>query len=586
MEEIQNKDCQVVSVNDWEVNPDNYMKDEEGNFILTVKGVPRKKAGKPVGTKNKYHHHSDTKERLAAKGRLRYRKKRVEKLETQLQKQKEKLKEKKKAVETILVTQGLAENKPTIVSESDLDLLPDSVKEDLLDNRSELVFKPNPGPQTEFLSAPEKDVLYGGSAGGGKSYALLVDPLRYIKEKDHRALILRKTLPELTELIDKSRGLYPKAYPGAVFKESPKTWVFPSGAKIQFGYCERDSDVYQYQGQSYTWIGFDELTHLPTSFAWDYLRSRLRTTNPNIQTYMRATTNPGGVGHDWVKKRYIDPAPPNTTIWEINKNSRGQEVKYSRRFIPAKLSDNPALYDSGEYEAMLLTLDPVSRKRLLDGDWNIVEGSAFSEFDTSLHVIPPMLIPTSWDRFKAIDYGYRAESCCLWFAIDPSDGTLIVYRELYQKGLSGKALGDRIHEMEADEVRAIGGVLDWASWNRQGGSGPSPGEDLVKTGHKLRKADKNREAGKIQVHERLRVNPATGRPKMQIFNTCVNIIKQLQYIPLDKNNREDVDTKAEDHAYDALRYGVMSRPRVEDPYLRMMNFRNRAPDIFDNSFGY
>ena len=135
---------------------------------------------------------------------------------------------------------------------------------------AEIAFKPNPGPQTDFLAAPEKDVLYGGAAGGGKSYAMLVDPLRYAHKAEHRALILRRSMPELRELIDKSRELYPKAFKGAKFREVDKIWKFPSGASVQFSFLEKDSDVYRFQGQAYSWIGFDEITHLPTEFAWNY----------------------------------------------------------------------------------------------------------------------------------------------------------------------------------------------------------------------------------------------------------------------------------------------------------------------------
>ena len=129
---------------------------------------------------------------------------------------------------------------------------------------------PNEGPQTDFLAAAEKDVLYGGAAGGGKSFAMLIDPLRYCHIKEHRALILRRSMPELRELIDKSRELYPKAFKGAKFREVEKLWNFPSGAKIEFGFLEKDADVYRYQGQAYSWIGFDEITHLPTEFGWNY----------------------------------------------------------------------------------------------------------------------------------------------------------------------------------------------------------------------------------------------------------------------------------------------------------------------------
>jgi len=196
---------------------------------------------------------------------------------------------------------------------------------------ADVAFKPNPGPQTEFLAAPEKDVLYGGAAGGGKSYAMLVDPLRYAHRAQHRALILRRSMPELRELIDKSRELYPKAFKGAKFKEVDRTWKFPSGATVQFSFLEKDADVYRYQGQAYSWIGFDEITHLPTEFAWNYLASRLRTTDPEIQTYMRCTANPGGAGAHWVKKRYIEAAPANESF-------SGKD-DMTRKFIPALLDD-------------------------------------------------------------------------------------------------------------------------------------------------------------------------------------------------------------------------------------------------------
>jgi len=190
----------------------------------------------------------------------------------------------------------------------------DKIQEHLEETGSKVAFMPNEGPQTDFLAAPEKDVLYGGAAGGGKSFAMLIDPLRYCHAKAHRALILRRSMPELRELIDKSRELYPKAFPGAKFREVEKLWNFPSGAKIEFGFLERDADVYRYQGQAYSWIGFDEITHLPTEFSWNYLASRLRTTDSSIETYLRCTANPGGVGARWVKKRYVEPSDHNKSF--------------------------------------------------------------------------------------------------------------------------------------------------------------------------------------------------------------------------------------------------------------------------------
>ena len=442
---------------------------------------------------------------------------------------------------------------------------------------SKVVFHANEGPQTDFLAADEKDVLYGGAAGGGKSYAMLVDPLRYAHKKAHRALILRRSMPELREMIDKSRELYPQAFPGAKFREVEKLWNFPSGAKIEFGFLERDADVYRYQGQAYSWIGFDEITHLPPEFSWNYLASRLRTTDPTIKTYLRCTANPGGVGSQWVKKRYVDS-------YDYNKSFIGSDG-LTRKFIPAKLADNPYLAEDGVYEQMLKSLPPTQRQQLLEGNWDVAEGAAFTEFDPKVHVITPFALPLHWERTKGIDYGYASESCCLWGTIDINDGTLIIYRELYRKGLTGEELATIITDMETEDPFSVAGVLDTAAWANTGTTGPTVGESLVRAGHKLRRADKNRVQGKVQIHEFLKVQE-NGRPRLQIFNTCPNLIRELQSIPLSKNNPEDVDTHASDHAYDALRYMIMGRPRIVSPLERIRGLKREMFKPSDSTFGY
>ena len=462
-----------------------------------------------------------------------------------------------------------------VVSEEELAKTTLTLQEEL--QHANVVFSPNEGPQTFFLAAGEKDVLYGGAAGGGKSYAMLVDPLRYAHRKAHRALILRRSMPELRELIDKSRELYPQAFPGARFKEVEKIWTFPSGAKVEFGFLERDADVYRYQGQAYSWIGFDEITHLPTEFSWNYLASRLRTTDPDIETYLRCTANPGGVGSHWVKKRYIEPDEPNTSF--MGKDG------LTRKFIPANLNDNPYLSRDGIYEKMLESLPPIQRKQLLEGNWDVAEGAAFVEFDPDVHVIPPFEIPLPWERTKGIDYGYASESCCLWGTIDINDNTLIIYRELYKKGLTGEELASIITDMEIVDPFSVNGVLDTAAWAKTGTTGPTVGESLLKAGHKLRRADKNRVQGKIQIHEYLKVRE-NGRPKLQIFNTCPNLVRELQGIPLSKTNPEDVDTNASDHAYDALRYMIMGRPRMENTLERLRGFKRDMFKPADSTFGY
>ena len=546
---------------DWEKNPHLYLQDNEGNFVLKKDGTPKKKAGRPKT--------STEKAIKAARSTVGRKQRNIKKLEEKLNNARQSLKKQKQTI------QKLDKTVEGPVTPDELDGLPKAVREDIQDRK--VLFHPNEGPQTDFLAAGEKDVLYGGAAGGGKSYAMLVDPLRYAHKKAHRALILRRSMPELREMIDKSRELYPQAFPGAKFREVEKLWNFPSGAKIEFGFLERDADVYRYQGQAYSWIGFDEITHLPTEFSWNYLASRLRTTDPEIETYLRCTANPGGVGAQWVKRRYVDPN-------EHNKSFEGTDG-LTRKFIPAKLADNPYLAKDGVYEQMLMSLPPIQRRQLLEGNWDVSEGAAFVEVDPNIHVISPFQIPISWERVKGIDYGYASESCCLWGTIDMNDGTLIIYRELYKKGLTGEELASIIRDMELEDPFAVSGVLDTAAWAKTGTTGPTVGESLLRAGHKLRSADKNRLQCKIQIHEFLKVKE-NGRPKLQIFNTCPNLIRELQSIPLSKTNPEDVDTHASDHAYDALRYMIMSRPRMDSPLERMRGLKREIHMPSDSTFGY
>ena len=557
--------------NDWDLNPQNYLQNEDGSFKLKADGTPKKKPGRPKGSKGRgYNYHSRTKAKQEASKKVRVKKKKIAQARSAISRYQKSVENTEKALDLLEDN-----NKSKVVEETFVEKASSSLKAELKEN---VIFSPNEGPQTDFLAAGETDVLYGGAAGGGKSYAMLVDPLRFAHRGAHRALILRRSMPELRELIDKSRELYPKAFPGCRYREVEKLWNFPSGAKVEFGFLERDADVYRYQGQAYSWIGFDEITHLPTEFSWNYLASRLRTTDSEIVPYMRCTANPGGSGAQWVKKRYISPSPPNESFM-------GNDG-ITRKFIPARLNDNPYLAQDGRYEQMLKSLPPTQRKQLLEGNWEIAEGAAFTEFDRHLHVVEPFEIPLHWERTKGLDYGYASESACVWAALDPTDGTLIIYRELYRKGLLATELAEMLTNMELNDPTSVRGVLDTACWSRTGTTGPTVAETLIQGGHKLRPADKNRVAGKIQIHEHLKVQPS-GRPRMQIFNTCPNLIRELQSIPLDRNNPEDVDTHASDHAYDALRYLIMSRPRINDPMSQIRSLqREQHFQPFDSTFGY
>ena len=462
-----------------------------------------------------------------------------------------------------------------------------------------IIFSPNKGPQTDFLAAGEREVLYGGSAGGGKSYAMLADPLRYITHPQFSGLILRHTTEELRELIWKSQELYPKIIPGIKWSERKMTWTAPSGGRLWFSYLDKDDDVSRYQGLSFSWVGFDELTQWGTSYAWDYLRSRLRSTATDLPIYMRASTNPGGRGHAWVKKMFIDPAPygrqfdatdiesGNILSYPKGHTKAGQPL-FKRRFIPARLSDNPYLAETGDYETMLLSLPEHQRKQLLEGDWDIKEGAAFSEFDRNIHVIEPFAIPRNWVKFRACDYGYGSYSGVLWFAVSP-DEQIIIYRELYCSKVLAADLADMILDAEADDGNIKYGVLDSSLWHKRGDTGPSLAEQMTMRGCRFRPSDRSkgsRVSGKNEIHRRLQVDEFTEEPRLVFFNSCTNTISQIPALPLDKKNPEDVDTRSEDHLYDALRYGIMSRPRFSIFDYDPMGRPSSSMPMADSTFGY
>lgn len=422
------------------------------------------------------------------------------------------------------------------------------------------------GPQVEAITAtwcPE--LLFGGARGGGKSDFLLGDYLQDVHTygRHWQGIIFRRTLPELEQLRNRSATIYPAT--GGVWRASSNTWVWPNGAKLLMRYLERPQDATRYQGHQYSWIGWDELTQWASSKAYKELTACLRWAEADVKTKrIRCTANPGGAGHQWVKNRFIDPNPAGfMPIWD-------EETKSYRMFIPSKVVDNRILLASDPYYIARLqgVGSPELVRMWLEGDWNVVAGSYFPEFRTSLHVVAPERLPEHWTRFRALDWGSARPHCNLWFAV--SDGThkypkgaLIVYREDYGASepnvglkLTVEQVAKRILAKEERGERIDYSKADPAIFKADGGE--SFYERFRKCGLTYAPADNQRLPGWNMV--RARLLGEDDRPMLYIFSTCTNLIRTLPALQHDDRRIEDVDTDGEDHAADALRYGVMSRP--------------------------
>lgn len=482
--------------------------------------------------------------------------------ETVLKKNLERIQREAKAAEALQRKQG-------VITQDTLAAAPKIISDEIAKT---VAFQPNSANQISFLQAWEDEVLYGGGRGSGKSLCLIADPLRYINSPNFRAVVIRRTMPELRELIDRAKNMYFQCVPGVEWKVKENLFLFPSGAKIEFGYLDSENDLEKYRGQEYTWIGIDEISQIPF-YEWYYkLKASLRTSDPTLKTYIRATTNPTGVGIEWVKEYWqIGIAPPNTTISETFDTAIGQIV-ITKKWLHSTVYENVDLLKANpQYVAQLMSAPPHLRKAWLDGDWDAIEGAAFQEFDKSAHVCSPFKIPDDWSKMKGADYGYKDGAACIWLAIDPVTGIYYVYREFYcnkrsddiRDRFDGPAFSRRVREMENGEFVRYG-VLDSSVWSQRGQVGPSIAEDMIKAGVKWRPSDKgngSRIAGKNKIHQLLKIDETINKPSLIIFNTCPNLIKSLAGIPIDPHNAEDVDTDSPlDCTYDALRYVLMSRP--------------------------
>lgn len=397
--------------------------------------------------------------------------------------------------------------------------------------------------QKRFIEAREAEVLFGGAAGGGKSYGQIVDALLFaLRYPGSKQLILRRSFAELERsLIRTALALYPREI--FSFNSSSHTGRFKNGSAIDFGYCATETDVYQYQSAEYDCVRFDELTHF-TEAQYLYLISRVRGAN-GYPKQIKSSTNPGGVGHGWVKARFVDPSPRDTPF--VGKDGM------TRIFIPSLLSDNaPLMTGDPGYRERLLALPEKERRALLLGDWDIFEGQYFGEFSHERHVVEPFEIPPSWRKYRALDYGLD-RLAVLWIALAPC-GRAYVYREYCESSLPISAAARAITERtpQGEDIYATLAPPDL--WSRTQETGKTKAGIFAEFGVNLTRTSNDRECGWLAVKELLceREGREAG---IGIFKTATELIRCLPALTHDKLRPTDCATEPHDitHAPDALR---------------------------------
>lgn len=458
-------------------------------------------------------------------------------------------------------------------------------------------WEPQPGPQTSALLADWiDDLFFGGERGGGKSDFQLgyQEDAALRHQGKSRGIVFRKTYPELEELQARAMEIFPAS--GAIYKSQPSerypfsnSWYWPNGASVKMRYMESERDYARYHGHQYTHISNDEVTEYASPGGLLMMISTLRSAY-GVPCSMRSTGNPGGVGHVWVKQRYISGAPPMSEYID-------PETQMSRMFVPSKTSDNKILLESDpQYRNRIIASthgNEALRKAWLEGDWDVVAGAFFESWDARRHVVRPFSIPSHWARFRSGDWGSARPFSFGWWAVVSDDhrlddgrvlprGCLVRYREWY--GCATDAHGHQLYntgiKLPAEEVGAelrarsqndppiSVGVLDPSAFSSDGG--PSIAERLHNgSGQKVlwRRADNTRVAvkgaigGWDQMRSRL-VGETPDRPMIVCFDTCLDSIRTVPALQHDKDKIEDVETEGEDHAGDDWRYACMSRPFI------------------------
>jgi phage terminase large subunit len=462
-----------------------------------------------------------------------------------------------------------------------------------------IAWQPHPGPQTKALQRTEFEVLYGGARGGGKTDAGIAWLIREVHNPQFRALVIRRNADDLRDWTDRANQLYSKL--GAKMTGKPPEFHWSSGAIIRTGHLKDEAAYTKYQGHEYHRMLIEEVNQIPSERAYLRLIASCRSTVKGLDARVFLTTNPGGIGHAWVKARFIDIAPWGTP-YEYTEEIFGRKFSRSRVFIHAKIDDNPSLIENDPNYILTLEqlkyTDPELYRAWRFGDWDVFVGQVFREFDRSKHVIEHVLPKTNLNHFIGIDWGYQGKEAhegafaCVALCLYRENfkgkefNRVVQYREWYGKGktpdLWAQDIYDKSHVKKYDD-----GVGDASMFNPQS-DGSKPISDIMhetwdKLNHdkywlRLKQGTRNRVSRVATLHNWLSLAP-DGLPYLLITEDNIHTVRTLPALIYDESKVEDVDTEGEDHLYDALTY-ILSQVQFVGDLGRVEHGEEEKTPIF------
>lgn len=449
--------------------------------------------------------------------------------------------------------------------------------------KTRAIWEPIPNsPQVEFMSRTDDEVLFGGAAGGAKTESLLHYPVRdLLRIPKLQALYIQRENNRMRDVLVRAQEFFIPL--GATYNKTEQTFTFPNGSRYEFGHMEHEESKVRYQGRAFEIICFDELTQF-TESQYLYLFSRNRGAfNPQYRAKMRAATNPGGIGHGWVRSRFVDALVPGRTRFFVRINNEDRRCHpdtpfaKSRAFIPSRVTDNP-YYRNTAYVANLMALPENERRALLEGDWNAFEGQFFRMWRRNIHVVEPFELPKDWAYFGAYDYGHSSPACYLLAGIN-REGDVYFVRELYKEELSIREQAEAIIELESG-IKVSGRIADNQIFEHRMKNEPGSDDTIDQIFYResggrvsFGRSNKERMSGWAAMKEYMAwdgnydgtLASLTRRPQFYVTANCTNLIREIegavysqlgnaQSIMNKKSRIEDLDTRGSDHALDPARY--------------------------------